>query len=365
MKTLLAAVLPSSEALLEALGLPILVVDAQGTAIYLNDALHHVLGLRPGMLPPVQSAMDIVRRLARRGLLGPLDDGNADDLARRVLDERAETRLQRARLADGSTLLWLPAEAPAPIAPHLPDEASLASIVDHIPHGIAVYGPDRRLRLVNSAYHEVMQGAPIQIGESIDEIIARRATGGEYGPGSVDEVTDRQRAYDNRKPQFRRRRRPDGRTIDVRTAPLPNGGHISVVTDVTKLVTAEEELARRAEWMDVMLANIRHGIVLWDRERRVVAANATAEQLLHAPPGLFVAGRPLEATISSALERGNLGEGEAAEARARHLLTQDRTQSHLDQRVTRDGRVLEVRSDPTPQGGFVTTYTDVTAIAGS
>ncbi len=360
MTDVLAAGLPSSEALLEALALPVMVVDAQGIAVHANLAMHQALGLGPGMLAHPEPAHDLLRRLARRGLLGPLRDGaDADDLARRAFEQRAETPLKRARMADGSTLLWVAAAAPPP---DRIDDATLASIVDHIPHGIAVYGPDRRLCLVNSAYNEVMQGAPIQIGESVDEIIGRRARSGEYGPGPIDEVTDRQRAYDNRRSQFRRRRRPDGRTIDVRTAPLPNGGHLSVVTDVTKLVTAEEELARRAEWMDVMLANIRHGIVLWDRERRVVAANATAERLLQAPPGLFVAGRPLEATVVSARERGNLGEGEAAEARARHLLTQDRTQSHLDQRLTRDGRVLEVRSDPTPQGGFVTTYTDVSEI---
>jgi len=34
----------------------------------------------------------------------------------------------------------------------------------------------------------------------------------------------------------------------------------------------------------------------------------------------------------------------------------------VDQRLTQSGRVLEVRSDPTPDGGFVTTYTDVTMV---
>ena len=41
-------------------------------------------------------------------------------------------------------------------------------------------------------------------------------------------------------------------------------------------------------------------------------------------------------------------------------MEQDRTRPHRSQRVTPGGRVLEIRSDPTPAGGFVTTVTDIT-----
>jgi signal transduction histidine kinase len=114
--------------------------------------------------------------------------------------------------------------------------------------------------------------------------------------------------------------------------------------------------------MDAMLANIRHGIVLWDREQRIIACNAVAEQLLLAPPGLLVPGRTLAEVIKSAQDRGNLGVGQVGIDTAVRLGTQDRSKSHQDQRLTRTGRVLEVRTDPTPDGGFVTTYTDVTDI---
>lgn len=137
---------------------------------------------------------------------------------------------------------------------------------------------------------------------------------------------------------------------------------MTLETNATSLMAAEAELARRAETMNGMLANIRHGIVLWDRDRRIVACNAVAEQMILAPPGLLIAGRTLEEVIQSALDRGNLGVGQAARDTADRLRQQDRSKSHQDQRLTRTGRVLEVRTDPTPDGGFVTTYTDVTSI---
>ena len=254
------------------------------------------------------------------------------------------------------------------IAPAAAEDAArrraevLDSIVQHIPHGIAVYGPDRRLTLVNAAYRVIMAGAPIEIGDTLEEVVRRRSLSGEYGPGDAEQVFADQMNFTLDHSRLRRRRRPNGATIDIRTAPLPDGGHMSVVTDVTLLVTAETELAQQAKFMDAMLANIRHGIVLWNRQQRIVACNAVAEQLLSAPLGLLAPGRTLEEVIKSAQDRGNLGVGQVAIDTAVRLGEQDRSKSHQDQRLTRTGRVLEVRTDPTPEGGFVTTYTDVTDI---
>lgn len=238
----------------------------------------------------------------------------------------------------------------------------LDSLVQRIPHGIVVFGPDKRVAMVNAAYRAIMAGAPAEVGELREDIMLRQSASGEYGPGDPIEVYARQLSFDVTRPTVRRRQRPNGTTIDIRTAPLPDGGYMTVITDVTSLIAAETELARRAETMGAMLANIRHGIVLWDRDQRIVAFNAVAEQMILAPPGLLVPGRTLEELIQSAHDRGNLGVGQVALDSAARLRGLDRSRSHQDQRLTRTGRVLEVRTDPTPDGGFVTTYTDVTSI---
>ena len=237
----------------------------------------------------------------------------------------------------------------------------LADIVANIPHGVTVYGPDRRLTLVNDAYARIMAGAPIAIGDSIDEIIERRARSGEYGPGDLAELAQSRQAHDNTRPQFRRRRRPNGAVVDVRTAPLPGGNYLSVVTDVSALIAAETELARRTETLDPLLANIRHGIILWDKESRLIVANPLAATLLGTPEALLAPGRSLADVIGGELERGNFGDDPAAAAaRAQALIEQDRTIPQRAQRATRAGRVIDVCSTPTPAGGFVTTFTDIT-----
>jgi signal transduction histidine kinase len=115
----------------------------------------------------------------------------------------------------------------------------LDSVLSAVPHGICVYGPDRRVAMFNQTYLDVMQGAPLQVGDHLEDIIRRRAEAREYGSGAPDEVYDHQISFDISQPQSRRRVRPNGTAIDVRTAPLPDGGHISVVTDISALFQAE------------------------------------------------------------------------------------------------------------------------------
>src|SRR5208337_1974690 len=137
------------------------------------------------------------------------------------------------------------------------------AILEAIPHGVCVYGADHRVTMFNRTYIQAMAGAPLAVGDHRLDVIRRRAEAGEYGAGNAEDVVAQQAAFDVDRPQMRRRRRPNGMVVDVRTAPLPHGGFISVVTDITPLTQAEAELSRRAEEMAVMLASIRHGVMLW------------------------------------------------------------------------------------------------------
>ena len=239
--------------------------------------------------------------------------------------------------------------------------ADLGAILEAIPHGICVYGADCRVRMFNRTYTAVMEGAPLKIGDHLDAVIRRRAEAGEYGPGATDAVAEQQRTYFTSLPLVRRRRRPNGTMIDIRTAPLPDGGHVSVVTDVTALTEAEQESLSRSAEMAAMLASIRHGILLWGPDKRLIACNAIAAELFEHPEGLLVPGRSQDELLDDMQLRGELGAGEDGRAAIRQLRERDRNVPYVREAVTRSGRAVEIRSDPTPSGGWVTTFSDVTA----
>ncbi len=248
---------------------------------------------------------------------------------------------------------------------HAEDEARrraqlLDTILAAVPHGICVYSADHRVTMFNPTYTQVMAGAPLQVGDSMEDVIRRRAEVGEFGPGTPDQVFTEQMSHDITRPQVRRRRRPDGTAIDIRTAPLPDGGHISVVTDVTALVESEAEVSRRAEELSAMLASIRHGILLWDTNRRLVATNAVTGQLLGLSQDVLRPGRSLEDIMADMRALHAWADTEDVESLIRDLTTRDPGQPFNRLITMRSGRVLELRSDPTTTGGWVSTYTDVT-----
>ena len=91
----------------------------------------------------------------------------------------------------------------------------LQSILEAFPHGVCVYGADHRVAMFNRAYAEVMEGAPLNVGDCLEDIIRHRARAGEYGPGTIDEIVAQQMSFDVTRPQVRKRRRPNGMTLDV------------------------------------------------------------------------------------------------------------------------------------------------------
>jgi signal transduction histidine kinase len=230
----------------------------------------------------------------------------------------------------------------------------------NVPHGICVYGPDRRVAMVNETYNKVMEGAPLQIGDTLAGVIRRRAEAGEYGEGEPETVFATQMAFNIARPQIRRRERPNGTAIDIRTAPLPDGGHISVVTDITALVQAEAESRRRAADMSTMLGSIRHGIMLWDAGRRLVASNPVVAELLDLPPDFLIPGQAESEVIGALSRLGHFGSSAEASPMARRLLELDRSEPFGRELTTRSGRVLYAQSNPAPGGGWVSTFTDIT-----
>ena len=144
----------------------------------------------------------------------------------------------------------------------------LDSLLDSIPHGVCVYGAGSpgddvqpRLQRGDGRARRWRSATTWRTSSAAAPRPANTA------PGAPDEVFAQQMAFDVTRPQMRKRRRPNGTTLDVRTAPLPDGGYISVVTDITPLTEAEAEMSRRADEMAVMLSNIRHGIMLWGPDR--------------------------------------------------------------------------------------------------
>jgi signal transduction histidine kinase len=344
-----------------------------GALLFANPRFGELFGLVPAQPPAGVRFSALLDQMATRDEFTEPDgarfiaaqrevDRSRPSAARRVLANGQVIGIVSDPLPDGGWALTVTDISPLARAE---DDASgravlLRSILEAIPHGVCVYGADRRVTMFNRAYTQIMAGAPLSVGDHLEDVIRRRAAAGEYGAGATEEIFAQQMAFDVTRSQMRKRRRPNGTTLDVRTSPLPEGGYISVVTDITALTETEAQVSHRADELAFMLANIRHGVMLWGPHGRLVASNAVAADLLELPPGLLTPGRTWDELVETLLVRGHFGQGDTAEARLRALRAIDRSAPVVRQSISGAGRVLDIRSDATADGGWVSSFTDVT-----
>jgi signal transduction histidine kinase len=134
--------------------------------------------------------------------------------------------------------------------------------LDTLKEGVAVFGPDGKLKLHNLAFQTSWNLAPALLAAAphIDAIIERCKT---LAPDA--KVWEAMRAVvtglsDRRKALERRLSRGDSSQFDIAAAPLPDGATLITFTDVTDKVAAERALRERNEALE-RAANLRDDFV--------------------------------------------------------------------------------------------------------
>lgn len=133
-------------------------------------------------------------------------------------------------------------------------------------------------------------------------------------------------------------------------------------TVATIVGEASQALRFNQRVLEAALENMSQGISVVDRELRLVAWNRRYAELFGFPDGLLQVGRPIADLARHALARHAPADAAAIDALVERRLAHMRAGSpHLTERRFPDGTVVEIRGNPMPGGGFVATFTDVTA----
>ncbi|MEA9976944.1 MULTISPECIES: PAS domain-containing hybrid sensor histidine kinase/response regulator [unclassified Pseudomonas] len=132
--------------------------------------------------------------------------------------------------------------------------------------------------------------------------------------------------------------------------------------DVVRIADeASEVLQFNRALLQGAIENITQGISVVDQSLKLVAWNHRYLEVFNYPEGLISVGRPIADIIRHNAERGLCGPGEAEVHVARRLHWMRQGRAHTSERLFPSGRVIELIGNPMPGGGFVMSFTDITA----
>jgi signal transduction histidine kinase/ActR/RegA family two-component response regulator len=125
------------------------------------------------------------------------------------------------------------------------------------------------------------------------------------------------------------------------------------------LRSSEAELAKNAQVLETTLRYMDQGIMMIAADGTVAAWNARTSHLLDLPASLLERKPSIDEITTFQWE---MGEFDTASAELRAAIRDGEAIKlpFLYERTRPNGRVLEIRSTPMPDGGIVRTYTDVT-----
>ncbi|MEZ5882719.1 MAG: PAS-domain containing protein [Paracoccaceae bacterium] len=166
------------------------------------------------------------------------------------------------------------------MTPDDPRERLTQAGLNLIQQALSIFDSDLRLAVCNSQY-QVMFDLPDRLtrpGTSFEETIRYLVERGEYGPQPDLEQAVRIRVEQARafEPHYMERMRANGRTVSVEGSPLPQGGWVTVYTDITEIKRQEMLLRARSEELSGQVLD--HAEALAGANRALGATNTALEE---------------------------------------------------------------------------------------
>jgi signal transduction histidine kinase len=119
------------------------------------------------------------------------------------------------------------------------------------------------------------------------------------------------------------------------------------------------ELAQRQAELRVTFENMGDGVAMFDETQHLVAWNRKFQDILDLPNALLEQRRTYEEHLRFLAARGDFGPGVDTVEQIEELVAST-GQPYGYERTRPDGRVIEIRRNPVPDGGFVLIYSEIT-----
>jgi len=122
----------------------------------------------------------------------------------------------------------------------------------------------------------------------------------------------------------------------------------------------EDQLKRQKQIIQVTIENMEMGVTMVDNDLNMIACNSRFREIYDFSEDEFPVGTSLAEFFRCNAKRGEYGPGDVEELVDARMALSRRMLPHHVERTRSDGKVLEIRGRPLHDGGFVSTYEDIT-----
>ncbi|MGE0611709.1 MAG: PAS domain S-box protein [Hyphomicrobiales bacterium] len=342
--------------------------DADQRLIVSNQRYAEIYGLDPELLQPGTSLREILQYRIGKGLFaGESPEAYIEERMKWVSSGKRAVKLQK--LTDGRTIEichqpmagggWLTTHED--ITAGVEADATLrkrdelfTKAFQACPAAFAISTPvEGRLYDVNDAFlstlgydlDEVKGKSSHQLGIWVDKAQRRRFIDLVLKNGSVRDF-------------YGKWVTKSGKQIEVLVA-----GELFEFEGETRLLSLAQDITERSRTLDILratIANFPGGISIFDGNLNLLMANQQFYEMLGFPQDRLAVGANLEAFFRFNAERGEYGPGDIEQQVRERMELAWKFEAHHFERERPDGTILEVRGFPIPEGGFVTSYVDIT-----
>ena len=159
----------------------------------------------------------------------------------------------------------------------------LNATLANMPHGICMFGPDKRLELANDLYSTMygIEPGKIKLGMTLKDILELRVAAGSCPEDSQTYIKDRIREAFLPDPGYLVNKLRDGRTLAICRRTMPDGGSVAVHQDITAHLNTEQQLDEAKQFLNSIIENIPIAVVVKDAvTRKFVLVNRAFEAML-------------------------------------------------------------------------------------
>ncbi len=241
--------------------------------------------------------------------------------------------------------------------------------MDNVTHGLAIFDADLRLVAFNRPYLDIYNlPHDLRPGTSLVRVAELRRAGGTAPANSPDYLEAAARSRGPTERFVETLPLENGRVIQITRSPIAGGGFVAVHQDVTEEIARVEaieashrDMAVQKLRFEAALANIAHGLSMYDADGRLVICNERYQQMYRLPDELCRPGTPFSdiANLRDA-PRSFVRIPKTDEFVAAVLGEHTAEGESIEAYRLPDGRTVLVHQASMQDGGFIRTHQDIT-----